>query len=100
VLCPGFVQTQIGESARNAPASLTEWTGTESAQSTREMANALAAAGIPAADVADAVFDAIDAGRFFVLPHEHAALATTAGRQAWMAGGEAPQLDPTRALQP
>jgi len=100
VLCPGFVQTQIGESARNAPSSLAQWTGTESAQSTREMANALAAAGIPPADVADAVFDAIGAGRFFVLPHEHAALATTRGRLAWMEGGEAPRLDPTRALQP
>ena len=100
VLCPGFVQTQIGESARNAPSSLAQWIGTESAQSTREMANALAAAGIPPADVAEAVFDAIGAGRFFVLPHEHAALATTRGRLAWMEGGEAPRLDPTRALQP
>jgi NAD(P)-dependent dehydrogenase (short-subunit alcohol dehydrogenase family) len=100
VLCPGFVQTQIGESARNAPASLGQWTGSDSAQSTREMANALAAAGIPPADVADAVFGAIGAGRFFVLPHEHAALATTRSRLAWMEGGEAPRLDPTRALQP
>jgi NAD(P)-dependent dehydrogenase (short-subunit alcohol dehydrogenase family) len=100
VLCPGFVQTQIGESARNAPATLAPWTGTDSAQSTRNMANALAAAGIPAADVADAVLDAIGTGAFFVLPHAHAAQATTRGRLAWMEGGEAPRLDPTRALQP
>jgi NAD(P)-dependent dehydrogenase (short-subunit alcohol dehydrogenase family) len=100
VLCPGFVQTRIGESARNAPASLDQWTDTDSAQSTREVANALAAAGIPPADVADAVLDAIGTGRFFVLPHEHAALATTRGRLAWMEGGEPPRLDPTRALQP
>jgi NAD(P)-dependent dehydrogenase (short-subunit alcohol dehydrogenase family) len=100
VLCPGFVQTQIGESARNAPPSLAQWSGTESAQSTRQMANALAGAGIPPADVADAVFDAIGAGTFFVLPHEHAAVATTRARLAWMEGGEAPRLDPSRALQP
>lgn len=100
VVCPGFVQTQIGESARNAPASLAEWTGTESAQSTREMANALAAAGIPPAQVADTVFDGIRRGDFFLLPHEHAVLATTRGRLAWMEGGEPPRLDPTRALQP
>jgi NAD(P)-dependent dehydrogenase (short-subunit alcohol dehydrogenase family) len=100
VLCPGFVQTQIGASARNAPASLAEWAGSDAARSTSEIANALAAAGIPPADVAEAVFDAIGAGRFFVLPHEHAALATTRGRLAWMEGGEAPRLDPTRALQP
>lgn len=100
VLCPGFVQTQIGESARNAPASLTQWTDTDAAQATREMANALAAAGIPPAVVADAVFDAIGTREFFVLPHAHAALATTRGRSAWMEGGDAPRLDPTRALQP
>ncbi len=77
VLCPGFVQTRIGESARNAPASLGQWTESEGAQATREMANALSAAGIPAAQVADAVFAAIGAGEFFVLPHAHAAHATT-----------------------
>ncbi len=100
VLCPGFVQTQIGESARNAPASLAAWTTTESAQATRDMANALAAAGIPPTQVADAVFDGIRRRDFFLLPHAHAAVATTRGRMAWMEGGEPPRLDPTRALQP
>jgi len=100
VLCPGFVQTQIGESARNAPDGLAQWRGSETARASRDMANALTAAGIPPAQVADAVFDAIGNDRFFVLPHAHAALATTRGRLAWMDGGEAPRLDPTRALQP
>jgi NAD(P)-dependent dehydrogenase (short-subunit alcohol dehydrogenase family) len=100
VLCPGFVQTQIGESARNAPGTLARWTGSESARATRDAANALAAAGIPPAQVADAVFEAIGDDRFFVLPHTHAALATTRGRLAWMEGGDAPRPDPTRALQP
>ncbi len=100
VLCPGFVQTRIGESARNAPGALARWSGSETARATRDMANALAAAGIPPAQVADAVFEAIGSRRFFVLPHTQAALATTRGRLAWMEGGQAPRLDPTRALQP
>ncbi len=100
VLCPGFVQTKIGESARNAPAPLAGWRDSDNASATRDMANALAAAGIPPARAADAVFDAIGRDRFFVLPHSHAALATTRGRLAWMEGGDPPRLDPTRALQP
>src|SRR3954466_3099660 len=47
VLCPGFVQTRIGESARNAPTSLADWIATPDADTTREIASALAAAGIP-----------------------------------------------------
>ena len=62
--------------------------------------NALAAAGIPPAVVADAVFDAIVERRFFIVPHEHAALATTRARLEWMEGGDPPQLDASRAVQP
>ena len=100
VLCPGFVQTRIGESARNAPDSVADWLATPDADTTRELANALAAAGIPPAVVADAVHDAIVNRKFFVVPHEHAALATTRARLEWMAGGDPPQLDPSRAVQP
>jgi short-subunit dehydrogenase len=100
VLCPGFVQTRIGESARNAPASLADWVATTDAQSTRELANALAAAGIAPEVVAVAVRDAIVDGTFFVVPHEHAALATTRARLEWMAGGAPPQVDPARSVQP
>ena len=45
VLCPGFVQTRIGESNRNAPASVTEWAATSDAQATAEFAKALAERG-------------------------------------------------------
>jgi len=100
VLCPGFVQTQIGRSDRNAPPSLRNWVESPDAEATREMAEALAAAGIPATSVADAVFDAIVQRRFFVVPHEHVALATTRARLEWMQGGDPPQLDAGRALQP
>ena len=64
------------------------------------MANALAAAGIPPAVVADAVFDAIAGNQFFIVPHAHAAHATTRARLEWMQGGEPPAFDPSRALQP
>src|SRR3954470_17063946 len=64
VLCPGLVQTQIAGSARNAPPALREWVDSPDAEATREMADALAAAGIPPPVVADAVFDAILRRRF------------------------------------
>jgi NAD(P)-dependent dehydrogenase (short-subunit alcohol dehydrogenase family) len=100
VLCPGFVQTRIGESTRNAPASVAEWIDTPTAQATAEVANALTAAGIAPEVVADAVRDAIVDGTFYVVPHQHAAVATTRARAEWMAGGAAPVLDPSRAVQP
>jgi NAD(P)-dependent dehydrogenase (short-subunit alcohol dehydrogenase family) len=100
VLCPGFVQTRIGESTRNAPASVAAWASSPEAQATTEFANALASAGIVPDVVADAVRDAIIADRFYVLPHEHAAVAMTRARAEWMTGAPAPALDPSRAVQP
>jgi NAD(P)-dependent dehydrogenase (short-subunit alcohol dehydrogenase family) len=100
VLCPGFVQTRIGESNRNAPASVADWVASPTAQATSEFANALTSAGIPPEVVADAVRDAIIDGRFYIVPHEHSAVATTRARADWMAGGDAPAMDPTRAVQP
>jgi NAD(P)-dependent dehydrogenase (short-subunit alcohol dehydrogenase family) len=100
VLCPGFVQTRIGNSARNAPAALDDWMASADAQTTVELANALTAAGIPPAVVADAVRDAVVEGVFYVVPHEHAAVETTRARAEWIAGGAPPAVDPARAVQP
>jgi NAD(P)-dependent dehydrogenase (short-subunit alcohol dehydrogenase family) len=100
VLCPGFVRTRIGEATRNAPESVAEWARTPEAEAAREIGSALAAAGIDPAIVADAVHDAVVGERFWIVPHEHAALATMRARTEWMAGGDAPVLDPSRALQP
>ena len=100
VLCPGFVQTRIGDSNRNAPASVAQWAGSSQARTTAEFANALTSAGIAPEVVADAVHDAIVADRFYVVPHEHSALATTRARAEWMAGGSPPAMDPSRAVQP
>jgi NAD(P)-dependent dehydrogenase (short-subunit alcohol dehydrogenase family) len=100
VLCPGFVQTRIGESARNAPPALASWRESEDAEASRGMANALTAAGIPPSVVGDAVFDAIVRREFFIVPHAHAAYATTRARAEWMQGGDPPAFDPARAVQP
>jgi NAD(P)-dependent dehydrogenase (short-subunit alcohol dehydrogenase family) len=100
VLCPGFVQTRIGESSRNAPPALEEWVAGPEAQATIQFANALAAAGIPPPDVADAVRDAIVDGRFYVVPHLHAAVEATRARAEWIVGGPPPDVDPARAVQP
>lgn len=100
VLCPGFVQTRISESNRNAPASVADWVVTPDALATAEFANALTSAGIVPEVVADAVRDAIVDGTFYVVPHEHAAVAMTRARAEWIAGGEPPALDPSRAVQP
>jgi NAD(P)-dependent dehydrogenase (short-subunit alcohol dehydrogenase family) len=100
VLCPGFVQTRIAESGRNAPASIAAWAESPDAQATMEFASALTAAGIAPTTVADAVVDAILGGAFYIVPHEHAAVETTRGRAEWMAGGAPPDVDPARAVQP
>ena len=69
VVCPGFVQTRIGESARNMPAHL------KADQPARDMINPAVMAGIPAKDVADAVFEAVVADRLYVLNHKDMARA-------------------------
>jgi NAD(P)-dependent dehydrogenase (short-subunit alcohol dehydrogenase family) len=100
VLCPGYVRTRISSSFRNAPASVGEWTESAAAVRTRESSAALTAAGIPPAEVADAVVAAVRDRRFFVLPHIRAALGTTKARLEWMRGGGPPNLDVGGALTP
>ena len=67
VLCPGFVRTGIGHSERNrpswAPAPPTD------AGALLDVGRQLVAAGIDPAVVADAVFDAVKAGRFYIFTH-------------------------------
>jgi NAD(P)-dependent dehydrogenase (short-subunit alcohol dehydrogenase family) len=100
VLCPGFVQTRIGESTRNAPATIAGWLDRPDTQAMTEFANALTAAGIAPSTVADAVLAAIVHRTFYIVPHERAAVETTRARAEWMAGGAPPEIDPARAVQP
>jgi len=100
VLCPGFVQTQIGNSARNAPEELHEWRSSDTAAATQQMANALAEAGIEPSVVAQHVLDAVRESRFYVIPHGQAAIDATESRVAWMRDGKPGRTDMTRALKP
>jgi NAD(P)-dependent dehydrogenase (short-subunit alcohol dehydrogenase family) len=70
VLCPGFVNTRIMDSARNRPGHLPPTAPLGSASGARwEAIRQLVPAGIPAAQVADAVFAALQADRFYILTH-------------------------------
>jgi NAD(P)-dependent dehydrogenase (short-subunit alcohol dehydrogenase family) len=76
VMCPGFVQTRIAESARNMPAHMKA-----SLPVGQPMGQAVAA-GMPAAEVADAVFEAVVADRLYVLTHTDMARAALDQRRA------------------
>jgi NAD(P)-dependent dehydrogenase (short-subunit alcohol dehydrogenase family) len=65
VLCPGIVNTRILESARNRPAEV----GAPPAGPRWDALRQLVPAGMPPAQVADAVFAAVREGRFYVLTH-------------------------------
>lgn len=73
VLCPAGVNTRVLDSGRNRPAELQNGADCESAHPAVVQAEALlrqlVAAGMPPSEVAGAVFDAIRAGRFYILTH-------------------------------
>jgi NAD(P)-dependent dehydrogenase (short-subunit alcohol dehydrogenase family) len=73
VLCPAFVPTGIADSERNRPAALANASSEKSeAQRAAEamVKKAVASGKISAAQVADAVLDAIRRERFYILTHE------------------------------
>jgi NAD(P)-dependent dehydrogenase (short-subunit alcohol dehydrogenase family) len=74
VLCPGGVNTRVMDSGRNRPAELQNDSARESTHPAVVRADAmlrqLVKAGMPPSEVAAAVFDAIRAGRFYILTHE------------------------------
>lgn len=73
VLCPAYVPTGIADSERARPGMLANPPGTQSAaqRATEAMVRKAVAAGkISAAQVADAVLDAIRRERFYILTHE------------------------------
>jgi NAD(P)-dependent dehydrogenase (short-subunit alcohol dehydrogenase family) len=71
VLCPGWVRTGIAESDRNWPAELGDTPPVEGPQAVvmTHFVRAIDEGATPAA-VADAVADAVAAGRFWVIPHQ------------------------------
>ena len=71
VLCPGWVRTNIIDADRNWPAELGEKPVEDPANAVfRKYAERAIAEGRTPASVADAVFDAITAARFWVIPHQ------------------------------
>jgi NAD(P)-dependent dehydrogenase (short-subunit alcohol dehydrogenase family) len=71
VLCPGFVKTQLGESTRARPERFGGPVAVAPGESfILDIARGMVDAGTPAADIADAVVDAILARRFWILTHE------------------------------
>ena len=82
VLCPAYVPTGIADSARNRPAALSDAAGGMSEERARQaalMRQAVQSGRISAEQVADAVFDAVRAKRFYILTHKNI-LASVAQR--------------------
>jgi NAD(P)-dependent dehydrogenase (short-subunit alcohol dehydrogenase family) len=73
VLCPAFVPTRINESARNRPAALAEDAPPTASQAAlkSQLDKAVSSGRISAGQVAQATFDAVRDGRFYVLTHEN-----------------------------
>jgi NAD(P)-dependent dehydrogenase (short-subunit alcohol dehydrogenase family) len=75
VLCPGMIATEIITSARNRPADLQNPVDDETRRQAEEMSRQADALfhqfGMPPAQVADLVFDAIREERLYVLTHEN-----------------------------
>lgn len=70
VLCPGFVNTRILESARNRPLHLPTTEPLDPVSGGRsEALHRLVPAGLPPGQVADAVFGALCKDQFYILTH-------------------------------
>lgn len=72
VLCPGFVNTRILDSARNRPerfASTHDEEMTPQREAMMQAVQSMLGAGMPPADVAERVFAAVRDERFYILTH-------------------------------
>ena len=69
VLCPAYVNTGIGDSARNRPSELAA-TNPLAAPYEEAVRQALLHGKISAGDVARTTLDAVKAGRFYIITHE------------------------------
>jgi NAD(P)-dependent dehydrogenase (short-subunit alcohol dehydrogenase family) len=92
VLCPGFVRTRIAEADRNWPARYGPLPVTDDQPGADEMRQAIAGAiesGLDPVVVADAVRDAIVAGRFWILTHPEFNDAVVGRYREAVVGGDA-----------
>lgn len=100
VLCPGYVRTRIADSERSRPDYVEPPQPWSRPPTGRPSGRDMVAAGIDPDTVADAVWSAILGRRFYVLPHERAAVSATARRLAWMLGGPPPAFRAEEFSQP
>lgn len=84
VLCPGWVSTRIHESERNRPAELTVERPSRPDEM-RDMIRQVIESGLPASDVADRVFAAVRADRFWIFTHPEMVRATVARQEEVLA---------------
>jgi len=84
VLCPGWVDTNIHASERNRPASLGGGGRVEDGRA--DMLKQVLASGMPPAEVASLVLQAIRDGRFYVLTHPDMTPAVEARMKAIVEG--------------
>lgn len=73
MLCPYFVPTGINQSHRNRPAEMADEKATQSQLIGQAMTDKAVGSGkVSAAEVAQLVFDAISADRFYIFSHPRA----------------------------
>jgi NAD(P)-dependent dehydrogenase (short-subunit alcohol dehydrogenase family) len=94
VLCPGFVRTNIMDSQRNRPAELraADRPVSEAERALQSTFEQFVAAGIPPAQVADRVLEAIRDERFYIFPHPEF-LAAVRSRMQTILAQENPTLE-------
>jgi NAD(P)-dependent dehydrogenase (short-subunit alcohol dehydrogenase family) len=90
VLCPGMIATQMPWSERNRPDHVPSSLEHPSRAQLIEITTQGAANGMPPAEVADMVVDAIRTKRFYILTHPEAAENAARNRLRWITENVAP----------
>ncbi len=91
VLCPYFVPTGISQSHRNRPADVAANKPTQSQLIGQAMSDKAVGSGkVSAAEVAQKVFDAVQAGQFYIYSHPQALSLVTQRMQAVVEGTNPP----------
>ena len=91
VLCPGMIATQMPWSERNRPDHVPSSLEHPSRAQLIEITTQGAANGMPPAEVADMVVDAIRTKRFYILTHPEAAESAARNRLRWITENVAPE---------
>jgi NAD(P)-dependent dehydrogenase (short-subunit alcohol dehydrogenase family) len=86
VVCPGWVKTNIDTSDRNRPAGVPERTPVASDGARSEFIKAAIASGHDPDRVAEIVFEAVEARKFWVFTHDEMLPAITARAEGAVAG--------------